>query len=284
MSAGRFWICAVGSCALFLAPIGAASAAGPAEAADGQVVVIQAAPGMSVDLSIDGKVLHRAAGLGDVLGPYRLAAGTHQVQFAPTSGDTPVTASLMVKPRSSSDVVLHFPAAPGGEPVISSYRTPLAPIGPGKARVLLAHTATVAPADVEFDQQTVFRDIANGEFAEVDVPQGSHEVALLPTGAKDAKALLGPLDLTLRPRTVTMVYAVGTPTNGSMDAITHTVALTPNGALAPRSVKTGSAGFAAHKRVVPFSTPVAGEATAPHSWLSTVFLRLLLCGLGTAPS
>lgn len=268
--------------ALLLGPIGSTTASASSANANGQVVVIQAAPGMSVDLSIDGKTLRRAAGLGDVLGPYRLTVGTHQVTFAPTSGEAPVTASLRVRPNTSSDVVLHFPAAAGGDPVISSYRTPLAPIGPGKARLLLAHTATVAPADVEFDQQTVFRDIANGEFAEADVPQGSHEVALLPTGAKGAKALLGPLDLTLRPRTVTMVYAVGSPTNGSMEAITHIVALTPNGALAPRSVKTGSAGLAAHTRVVPFSTPVAGRATAPRSWLSTVFLRLLLCGLGTA--
>ena len=80
-------------------------------------------------------------------------------------------------------MVLHLPADVGGDPVVHSYAAPTGPIGPGKARVLLAHTATVAPADVEVDGETVFTNIANGEFADADVPEGSIEVALLPSGS-----------------------------------------------------------------------------------------------------
>ena len=39
---------------------------------------------------------------------------------------------------------------------MTAYPTPVEPIGPGKARVLVAHTATVAPADVQVDGKVVF--------------------------------------------------------------------------------------------------------------------------------
>ncbi len=77
-----------------------------------------------------------------------------------------------------------------------------------------------------------------------------------------------------------MVYAVGRPTNGSMKVITHTLELTPNGALVPRSVKTGSAGLAADIRTTPFATPLTSVAPEPCTWLFPVFLRLLQCGAG----
>ena len=93
-----------------------------------------------------------------------------------------VKSSIDVASGSSSDVVIHRPAAVGGDPVVHSYATPVKPIGPGKARVLLAHTATVAPADVRVDGQVAFTNIANGEFAEADVPAGAHKVELLPDG------------------------------------------------------------------------------------------------------
>ena len=103
---------------------------------------------------------------------------------------------------------------------MSSYGTPTDPIGPGKARVLVAHTATVAPADVRVDGQTVFTNIANGEFATADVPAGTHEVELLPTGST-TQPILGPIDLTVAAGTVSMVYAVGNPRDGSMKVILH---------------------------------------------------------------
>ena len=64
--------------------------------------------------------------------------------------------------------------------------------------------------------------------------------------------ILGPLTVTLQPRTVTMVYAVGNPSNGSMDAITHTLPLRADGSVEPRSMDTGSAGLAGDVPVVPF--------------------------------
>ena len=223
---------------LALAPAPPATTAG----APGWLTVVQAVPGTAVDVSIDGREVAAGAAVGDVLGPFELAAGAHQVSF---SGDgVTVDSRMSVRPGASSDVVLHLPAEVDGDPVVHSYQAPTGAIGPDKARVLLAHTATVAPADVEVDGETVFTNIANGEFAEADVPAGSIAVALLPSGTQ-ADPILGPLDLSLEAGTLSMVYAYGNPRDGSMNAIAHTTELAPDGSVRPSRIDTGSAGLVA---------------------------------------
>ena len=208
--------------------------------AAGAVTVVQALPGSDVAVSIDGREVADGASVGDVLGPFELDPGSHEISF--TGDGVSVETSLDVSAGASSDVVLHLPAEVGGDPVVHSYRAPTRPIGPGKARVLLAHTATVAPADVEVDQQTVFTNIANGEFADADVPAGTIEVALLPSGT-DGDPILGPLDVSLEAGTLSMIYAYGNPRDGSMNVIAHVSELASDGSVRPNRIDTGSAGL-----------------------------------------
>lgn len=236
---------------LSLAPAAVAVAsAGSSPAAAGQVAVVQAVPGATVDVAIDGRAVSRGVDTGKVLGPYRLSPGEHQLDFT-GSGGLAVATTVTVEPGASQDVVLHLPASVGGAPVVNSYLTPTTPIGPGKARVLVAHTATVAPADVVVDGATVFTNIANGEFATADVPAGAHVVALLPTG-ETSDPILGPLDVDLEAGTITMVYAIGNPADSSMSLVAHSAKLTSDGALAPDVIDTGSAGLVGGLAVRPF--------------------------------
>ena len=251
-------VCAVGvACSLSLTVLGLAPASQAAKAV-GQVVVIQAVPGMSVDVAIDGKSMDSGVEVGTVLGPFDLTPGSHEVEFS--GSGLAVKSSIDVASGSSSDVVIHRPAAVGGDPVVHSFAAPVKPIGPGKARVLLAHTATVAPADVRVDGKVAFTNIANGEFAEADVPAGAHKVELLPTGLTK-NPIVGPLDVDLKARTLTMVYAVGSPKDQSMNVIVHTAQLASDGSTMPETMDTGSAGLAADARVTPFS-PGGGPADA----------------------
>jgi hypothetical protein len=264
-----------------VAPVGATAGSGPTI---GRLVLVQAVPEASLDVAIDGQTVDRASKTGAILGPYSVSPGQHRVAFTDVgAGGARLVSVVDVPAGSSRDVVVHLPAQVGGSPVVNSYRTPLAPIAPGKARVLIAHTATVAPADVRVDGTVVFQDIANGEYATADLAVGSHTVALLPAG-QAGPPILGPLQLGLAPGTVTMVYAVGNPRTRSMNVILHKVALSSNGAATPASIDTGSAGLAADLPVHVFAARRGSVGPAPvadttHGFEpSVVLLGLLAIG------
>lgn len=232
--------------------VGSSGSAVQAKPANGMLYLVQAVPERIVSVTVDGKVVEDAAMTGDVVGPVRLAPGKHEVVL--TSDAWSLRSTVKISSGEAEDVVLHSPASRTGDPVISQYAIPTQPIGPGKARVVLAHTATAPPADVRVDGRTVFSNIANGEFAEADVPAGGHQVALLPIGT-DRGAFLGPLKLSLPNDTVTMVYAVGWPRDGSMRIVSHSAGLSSDGSVTPTEINTGSAAGSAREMVVsPFGT------------------------------
>jgi hypothetical protein len=267
-------ILATGLMSLVLTPAPPGSAA----AQPARVTVIQAVPGATVDVAIDGRSVATGANTAAVLGPFELAPGEHEVSFS--GDDMSVDSTLDVAAGEASDVVLHLPADVGGDPVVHSYAAPTGPIGPGKARVMLAHTATVAPADVEVDGKTVFTNIANGEFADADVPQGTIDVALLPSGST-GDPILGPLAVTLEARTLSMLYAYGNPRDGSMNVIAHTTPLSADGSVEPSRIDTGSAGLAGG--TVTTFAPRASDASGlwPAAW--GVLAALALAGLAGVP-
>jgi hypothetical protein len=242
---------AIAGLALSAAVLAASPPAGDAAGPPGRLFVVQAVPGATYDVTV-GTEDEQGAETGAVLGPFELGAGEHTVRFAPDDGET-LTATVEVRAGADGDLVLHEPAEVGGAPVADTYWTPMGPVASGMARVLVAHTATVPPADVRVDGETVFENIANGEFAVADVPAGEHSAALVPAGTT-RDPLLGPIDVDLPAGTIMMVYAVGTPRNGSMDVISHQEALATRAATPPREIPTGAAGLV-RSPPVPFGHP-----------------------------
>jgi hypothetical protein len=240
----RSWI--KGALALLLAGAAAVLPAQGAAAAHhrsptGKVFVIQGVPGASVDVSIDGKTVDTGAEAKAILGPMSLTDGKHTITFA--SAQWTVTSSFQVQARSS-DIVLHWPAEIGPKPETTVFKNDIAPVPAGKGRLTVAHTAVVPPADVRVDQKVLFSNIANGEFISADVPAGTYSVDIVPTG-QDTDPLLGPVDLPVKGGVLTRVFAIGQPTNGSMDAIVQVLPLRQTGSKAPSQVEAGSAGLVA---------------------------------------
>lgn len=275
------WLSLVGSLAITGASL-APSAQAAAQEATAQLMVVQAVPGESISVQIDDAPVSEGSATGDVLGPFTVPAGPHQVRFLDGSGDVVVDTEVELEAGSVQDLVVHRPAEVGGDPVATLYATSTETIAAGKARVLVAHTASVAPADVRIDGAVVFRNIANGEFATADVAEGAHVAELVPSGLT-TRPILGPLDVKLAAASATMIYAVGNAENNSMEVITHSISLRASADQAPVSINAGSAGLAADITVTPFSDNGAIELrpdSSPWSLTTAMLAALLVLAMG----
>lgn len=220
-----------------------AGPAGAAAATHGEIYLVHAFAGPAADLAVDGGVVRAAAAPKTVVGPLELAAGTHSVSFNP-SGLDPVTVSVDVAAGASMDVVAHQGADPDSGSILTVFPNDLSPIAPDKARLVVAHTAVVPPADVRVDGEVLFSNVANGEALTLVVPGGTYNVDIVPAST-DGPVVFGPVALGVVAEQLNRVYAFGSPDEASMDAIVRTAALPVEGADEPGSVDTGTGGQAA---------------------------------------
>jgi hypothetical protein len=141
----------------------------------GQVYVVHGIVGTPVDVDVDGRLLVRAAQPKTVLGPLTLSAGRHVVVLR-AGGRTVTSASFLVTAGRSIDVVAGRAADAAHSPRVVVFRNDLSPVGRGKTRLVVAHTAVAPPADVRVDGSVHFRDVASGESLSLLVPARSYRV------------------------------------------------------------------------------------------------------------
>jgi Domain of unknown function (DUF4397) len=230
----------------------------------GQVYVVQGIVGMPVDVDIDGRALARAAQPKTVLGPLILSAGRHVVVLR-AGARTVTRASFLVTAGRSIDVVAGRAADAGQSARVVVFRNDLSPVGRGKTRLVVAHTAVAPPADVRVDGSVLFRDVASGESLSLLVPARSYRVDAVPVTGTGA--ILDPVELTLQAGTLTRVFAVGDPSAGTADAVVQVLKVGVVGAGVPRSVPTGDGGQAADE-------VVGGSGPAPWAPLAGGLLLL----------
>jgi len=239
-----------------LAPVApAASATQTAQVS--KVYIIQGVPAATVKVSVDGKTVGAAVKTKDIIGPLTIARGSHEVSFE--TDDWGVSTSVDIT-KVSTDVVLHWPADSTDEPEATVFENDVDPVAANKARLTVAHTAVVPPADILADGAVLFSNIANGEFVTADVPAATYTVAVVPTGQKK-DPLLGPLDLPVKAGQLTRVFAIGEPENGSMDAVVQVLPVGKAGSPAPGSVDAGAAGLVAGIEPAAQTTQSSGTST-----------------------
>jgi hypothetical protein len=230
--------------ALVLAAGVAALAAPAASAAQsGELYVIQGLAGQTYDIAVDGDVVHRGAGPKAIVGPIDVAAGAHVVQLR-QGAKAALEQRISVKAGQSVDVVAHKRADSAMTPVLTAFRNDTSPVGPGKLRLTVAHTAAAPPADIRVNGEVLFRNVANAEALTLLVPAKTYTVDIVPA-ATDGDPILGPVDLPLKAGTLTRVFAIGSVASGDMDAVVHSLPVKVTGAKAPGSVHTGDGGQAA---------------------------------------
>jgi hypothetical protein len=251
--------------------IGAPAAAARAH---GQVYVIHGIAGEALEVFVDNRSVCETIMTKTVVGPLTLVAGVHTVSLR-KGHKVFAQASFLVKSGTSTDLVAHrFPDATRA-PTLTAFPNDLSPLPPGRARLLVAHTAAVQPADVLVDGSALVRNLANGESSTSVVPGGSYPVAIVPT-ATTGPPILGPRTLRIHSGTLTSVFAIGDPVAGTMDAVVQELRIPTRGARVPSRVDTGDGGQAAGLFA---DSPGAGSTVPAGGWPGTVGLFCLLGGL-----
>lgn len=239
MSARRT-VTVVGALVLLLSSLLVTPGAAVGAASVGRVYVLHGLPGLVADVQVDGRTTSRSVKAGAIVGPIEVSAGRHEVSLV-AAGQAPLKGTIQVSPRGSVDVVAHLPADPGGAPILTAFPNDLGPVGRGKLRLTVAHTAQVPPADIRVDGAVLLRDVANSEVLTLEVPGRTYSVDIVPTSTS-GPAVFGPIPLAVKAGTLTRVYAFGSPTEGTMNVLVHRLPVAQQGAAVPASVQTGDGG------------------------------------------
>ena len=215
----------------------------PGHAAEtAEIYVVQGLPDRSLDVSVDGKTVESGVATAKVVGPFDVESGSRTVTFT-DGGDVVLERALTVEPGSSSDVVAHLPASASAAPLVTVFDNDLSAVPRDKAKLTVAHTAAVPPADIRVDGKVLFENVANGEELTLVVPADTYSVDIVPTG-EDGPAVLGPVDLKVEAGGLDRVFAVGDPSKKTMNVAVHVIPTGSTGSGKPDRVNTGTGGQA----------------------------------------
>ena len=211
------------------------------------IYVVQGLPSRTVSVTVDGNEVVGGLAGGKVAGPFVVKSGTRSVTFT-DGGQTLVTSKVRLPAGSNSEIVVHLPASPTGDPVVTRFDNDLQSVQRGKGAEAVAHVAAAGPMDVRVDGKVVFANVATGEYLYKVVPAMTYSVDFVRTGK--SKVLLGPLDVMVEPAMLTWVFAIGQP-GKDLALIRHVIALSEKnlsekkGSKHPSRVETGTGGQAA---------------------------------------
>ena len=211
-------------------------------AAPTSIYLVQGLPGRTVSVSVDGDPVVDGLAGGKVAGPFPIKSGTRTVTVS-EDGKTVVTSRVRLATHSSSEILMHLPASPTGDPMITRFDNNLAAVQTGRAAHSVAHVAAAGPIDIRVNKNVVSANVANGEYTYKVVPAGTGSVDIVPAGR--TKPLLGPFDNTLEAGKMNWVFVVGVP-GRNLAIIRHRIPLADSsGSSRPADVRTGTGGQAA---------------------------------------
>lgn len=236
----RAWAIASLGCALAVATLGVA---GPGEAAgNAQIFIVQGIPDRDLDISVDGESVEEDVPTSTVVGPIDIEPGARSMSIT-DDGEVVLERTMDIAAASSADVVVHLANSAAQPAEATVFTNDVASVPRGKARLTVAHTAAVAPADIRVDGKVLFANVANGESLTVTVPEGDYSVDIVPTG-QSGPAIFGPRTITVKGGSLERVYAVGDPETSTMQIATHVLRTGSFGSAAPKVVNTGTGGQA----------------------------------------
>jgi hypothetical protein len=242
LAAAALRIAAAG--AVVIAPLLVGAASASAAVGTAKVTVVHGIPDTAVDVYVDGKKALPDFAFKTVTDPISLPAGSHDIAIRkagdPADAEPVLSGNATLTSGENATLVAHL--SEDGKPALTPYANPATAVPAGMARVIVRHNAAAPAVDVLAGDKAIISSLSNTEEKSLMVPAGTVAVAVAAAGTTDP--VIGPVDLTLKAGTTTVVYAVGSLEGKNLTAVTQTYASAP-AASAPTAVAAGSGGEAA---------------------------------------
>nr|WP_229068077.1 DUF4397 domain-containing protein [Actinoplanes sp. DH11] len=226
---------------LTLGSVGALSTSPAYAKANSKVSVVHGIPGQPVDVYVNGEKTVPDFQPGKVAGPLSLPAGEYDIALTKPGdaiGDALLTVDNAEVPGDVNiSLVAHLSA--DGKPTLTPFVNDTAKLAAGKTRLIVRHTAAAPAVDVRAGGEPVFEGVTNGKEGKADLDAGtvSADVVLAGTDTR----VLGPAELDLAEGAATIVYAVGSADEETLDIVSQSITGLHS---APGGVPSGSGGRA----------------------------------------
>ena len=235
----------------------------PAFAATSQVSVVHGIPGQNVDVYVNGEKTLPDFAPGKVAGPLSLEEGSYDIVLTKPGDDIskPIIKVDDAEIPGGANVSLVAHLSADGEPTLTPFPNDVKKVSAGQTRLIVRHTAAAPAVDVRAGGEPVFEDLTNPKEAKADLPAGTVNADVVLAGT-DTVAL-GPADLDLKEGTATIVYAVGSAEDETLELVTQSITGLHS---APGGVPSGTGGQ-------------ADNSLSP-AWYALAVAGLLMLGLG----
>lgn len=228
--------------ALFIALLVAAFGS-PALAQSGAatVVVVHGIPDTPVDVYVNGDLTLDDFQPSTVTDGLSLPAGSYQVDIRvadAAADDEPVLSGTADVPAGANvSLVAHLDAE--GSPALTPFVNDVSRTAPGEGRLTVRHTAAAPAVDILAGGSPVLQGVTNGQEGTLNLPPGTVAAAVALAGTTEP--VIGPADVPVQEGTLTIVYAIGSAEDGTLDVLVQTVGGLHSGA----GIDSGSGGQAA---------------------------------------
>jgi hypothetical protein len=158
-----------------------------------------------------------------VAGPLDLPPGKYDIAL--TAPGQPIGSAILkvdgatIPDGANVTLVAHLDAT--GKPKLTPFVNDTSKIAAGKARLVVRHTAAAPAVDVRAGGQPVFKNLTNPNEAKADIAASTVSADVVLTGT--TTVVLGPTSLNLKEGTSTIVYAIGSADQKTLDVVAQTI-------------------------------------------------------------
>ena len=185
----------------------------------GEVSVVHGVPGLTVDVYLNGELALPGFEPKTVTDPIELPNGDYEIAVTAAGenvANAVITASATVVGGANVTAVAHLDA--DGAPTLSQFANDLS-----RARFLRGRVVARPTPAAPTGRVAEIAGLSNGEQAAADLFLGRYAATVFPGGGEEPVA--GPVRVKVRPRSSTIVYAIGSLADETLDFVVQRLPL-----------------------------------------------------------